>query len=90
MIEKVKLSLWDFFVTIMVGSAILLNILIICVVNDLVTWKMIFGLAPSIIVLGGIITMTLAGLLFEPFANYLHKLLTICPRKYSDKLGFKK
>ena len=89
MIEKIKLGLWDFFVSILSGYAIVSSILIHCLLKDVVTWKTIFDSSTVLIAVAGLLTILLAGLLFEPLANYVTKLLTTCPWLYSKEYGFK-
>ncbi len=89
MIEKIKLSLWDFFVSILSGYAIVLSILIHCLLKGLITWKAILDSSTVLIPIAGLLTIILVGLLFEPLANYVTKLLTTCPRRYLKELGLK-
>lgn len=88
MIEKTKLSLWDFFVSILSGHAIMLSILAHCIVKGRITWKMIFDSPTALLAVAGLLTIILAGSLFEPLANYITKLLTTYPRKYVKSFGF--
>ncbi|MFA6176113.1 MAG: hypothetical protein WC765_06015 [Phycisphaerae bacterium] len=90
MIEKTKLSLWDFFVSVLSGLAIALSVLAHCIFKDLITWKIIFGQPAALIIVFGIPTIILVGLLFEPLANYITKLLTHWPCKYIKLLSRKK
>ena len=89
MIEKTKLSLWDFFVSTLSGYAIILSILTHCLFKGIITWKSIFDSPSALLAIAGLLTIILAGLLFEPLANYATKLLTTCPWNYRKTLGFK-
>ncbi len=89
MIEKTKLSLWDFFVSALSGFAIMLSILIHCLIKGKIKLEEIFNSHPSLITVGSILTFILAGLLLEPLANYITKLLTTCPFKYAKLFRFK-
>ena len=89
MIEKTKLSLWDFFVSALSGFGIVLNIVIHCLFLRLTTVDKILQSNPALITVGGLLTIILFGLFFEPLANYVTKLVTTCPLKYPKEFGFK-
>jgi len=89
MIEKTKLSLWDFFVMVLSGFAIVLSVLIHCLLKGVITWKLIFNSSSVLQVTASLLIIILLGLLFEPLANYITKLLTTCPCKYKKLFCFK-
>lgn len=89
MVEKTKLSLWDFFVSTLSGFAIVLSILAHCLIKGLLTLDNVFDSHPSLIAIAGLLTIILAGLLLEPLANYITKLLTTCPCKYTRLFRYK-
>jgi len=90
MIENTKLSLWDFFVSALSGFAIALNVVAHFVFTRFVTWEDVSDLPSAFLVVLGLLTIILAGLLFEPLSNYVSKCLTTCPANWSQMLSFKK
>lgn len=88
MIEKIKLSSWDFFVSMLFGYALLLNVLVHCVLKGAITLNMIFGFSTALLAVAGLLTIMLAGLLFEPLANCIYKLKT-WPWNYPKQFSFK-
>lgn len=89
MFEKTKLSLWDFFVSMLTGFAIVLSVLVHCLFKGLITWEIILDSSSALIAVAGLLTILLLGLLFEPLANYATKILTTCPYNYPKLFGFK-
>jgi len=89
MIEKTRLSLWDFFVLIVSGYAIMLNILAHCLFRSLITWDVFLSTPTGLVAVAALPSVILAGLLFEPLANHITKLLTTYPWRYIRALSFK-
>ena len=89
MIEKTKLGLWDFFVSALSGYAIIVSVLAHCLFKGVITWEIILNSSVALIAVAGLLTIILAGLLFEPLANYAAKLFIVCMYKYSRLFGFK-
>lgn len=89
MIEKTKLSLWDFFVAMLSGFAIVISALVHCLFKGLILCETILDLPSVLIAVASLLLVILIGLLFEPLANCITKLLTTCPSDYLKSFGFK-
>lgn len=84
MIEKVKLSLWDFFAYILSGGAVGISVLVHLLILKVVTFKEIMELPSAVILIIGILSVIILGLLFEPLSNLLDKLLGLF-KKHEEK-----
>jgi len=90
MIEKIKLGIWDYFVYLMTGTALLLIVAIHCLLRGVLTVDQVLEFPAAILVALLLIALLLLGMLVEPIANFLCKLIEKKPRKWRDELGFKK
>lgn len=90
MIEKTKLGIWDYFVYLMTGMMLLLIIAVHCALEGIVTIKQIMTIPSAALVTLLLLALLLLGMLIEPIANLLFKLLTTYPNKWSYELGFEK
>jgi len=85
MIEKVKLGIWDYFVYLMVGGAAFLLIVVHCTLKGSLTIEQIEKTPSGVAVLLLLFLFLLLGMLIEPVANLVFKIVT----RWND-LGFKK
>lgn len=89
MIENTKLSLWDFFVSMLLGYALVVSVLTHCLLKGIVSLASLLEYPTALLTIAGLFSIMLSGLLFEPLANFSSKLLTNWPNNYTKKLGFK-
>ena len=90
MIEKVKLGIWDYFVYLMTGATVLLIVVMHCVLKGVVSLEQILETPAVALVALLLIALLLLGMLVEPIANLLYKLVENKPKKWRNELGLKK
>ena len=89
MVEKVKLGIWDYFVYLMTGLAVLLIITMHCVLKGVLTIEQVLKVPAAALVTLLVLSLLLLGMLVEPVANLLFKLIENKPKQWRDKLGLK-
>lgn len=102
MIEKIKLGLWDFFAYILSGGAVGMSVLVHLLILKVVTFEEIMKLPSAVILIIGLLTIIILGLLFEPMSNLIDKLSGLLKmhegknwknsivKNWQDNIGFKK
>lgn len=80
MVEKIRVSLWDIFSFFLTGLLATLVLVAFFVANGDVRLRYIFGVISafpaSITLVGAPLTLTLFGMVIEPFANYFDSLIS--------------
>ncbi len=90
MIEKVKLGVWDYFAYLMTGATVLLIAVMHCVLKGMVSLEQILEIPATTLVALLLIALLLLGMLVEPIANLLYKLIENKPKKWRNELSLKK
>jgi len=89
MVENMKLGIWDYFVYLMTGVALFLIIAAHCMLGNALTIEQIMEVPAAVLVTSLVMAFLLLGMLIEPMANLLFKLVASKPNTWRDKLGFK-
>jgi len=93
MIEKVKLSLWDFFTYILSGTALLISIMVHCICKGYLPLNIIMDIPFGVSFVLIILVILLCGMVLEPAANLFYKLPSLFlndSKSRFDEFEFKK
>lgn len=90
MFEKVKLGIWDYFVYLMTGLAVLLIVTMHCVLKGVLALDQVLKVPAAALVTLLVLALLLFGMLVEPAANLLFKLIENKPKKWGKALGLRK
>jgi hypothetical protein len=82
MIEKIKLGVWNYFVCLMTGLTVLLIVTMHCVLKGVLIIEQVLKVPSIVLVTLLVFTLLLLGMLVEPVANLLFKLIGNKPKKW--------
>lgn len=74
MIDKVKVSVWDFFVYILIGNVTIVSVVVHCLVFKQFTFQQMISSSIALTTIIAILLMFILGLMIEPISNLLSKV----------------